>query len=232
MLAPLLATLIAISLAILFLLRFHFREPDFPLLDSQYPTSTKNSNPAPLDMQFNILFAFIVASMTFSHVQAATVRVVTDGTTTAAAPAVNGTTTLALASVNGTTTGTAASAPTAAVKRNSLESRSGAGNTCNDWEIAGHKVVQASCQVRGNIGSRTSVVEFGACITNNDGRLSCKPGGLADRSCIFGSIMQSTSNRAVVTVQAVCTRVNGGEFINNGFDIGACFSNSDGDLVC
>ncbi|KAJ7059169.1 hypothetical protein C8F01DRAFT_1301550 [Mycena amicta] len=154
-------------------------------------------------MQFNILTAFIVASVTsgLGLVQAVAVN----GTipTPAATPAVNG---------------------------DSIQRRSGAGDSCEVWRIIDGVNVGAQCQASpGGPLLPESEVAIGACVTNTDGHLSCQPGGGASQSCTFSNLEESGNS---VFVQSFC-RKNDGSFITQiFFDLNNCFSNSHGNLVC
>ncbi|KAJ7033849.1 hypothetical protein C8F04DRAFT_1352777 [Mycena alexandri] len=176
-------------------------------------------------MQFNVLSAFIVASVTFSHVQAAAVN----GTTTIAAPAHGATTAAASAPVNGTTA--AAPAAMGAVKGDSLEPvpLTGAGNSCDLWRIIDNTNVAAVCTDSNGVGIQGSEISLGACINNNNGHLSCKVGGGADQSCTFFDIVQSNGN---VFIDAECNTNDGGFIDTLDFNLNNCFSNTNGILTC
>ncbi|KAJ7020336.1 hypothetical protein C8F04DRAFT_1242050 [Mycena alexandri] len=177
-------------------------------------------------MQFNILSAFIVASVTFSHVQAAAVN----GTTAIAAPAHGATAASAPAPVNGTTA--AAPAATGAVKGDSVEPvplTGGAGNSCDLWMIIDNTNVAAFCTDSNGVGVQDLEVSLGACITNNNGHLSCQVGGGADQSCTFFDIVQSNNN---VFIDAQCNTNDGGFIDTLDFNLNNCFSNNNGRLTC
>ncbi|KAJ7058698.1 hypothetical protein C8F01DRAFT_1146959 [Mycena amicta] len=137
-------------------------------------------------MQFNILSAFILASVAFGSVQAAAVD-----------------------------------------RRAPLD----AGSTCTDWSIVPNTAdVTALCQDRAKLEQPTSI-SLGACVHNNNGALSCAPGGNADGTCVFFNLHQSGSN---VLISATCKQGLPGspDEETDDFNLNDCFTNTDGVLGC
>ncbi|KAJ6475551.1 hypothetical protein C8R45DRAFT_1010339 [Mycena sanguinolenta] len=150
-------------------------------------------------MQFTLLSVFVAVSLTLGSVHAAVVNA-----TTTAVPVATG----------------------AVVPPTPL---SGAGFTCNTWQIIPNTAdVAASCaDVNG--ARHDARISLGQCVANDNGFLSCRSGGGAGASCVFFNIFQSGSS---VFISAHCTTANGGSHETDNFDLNNCLTNTNGALTC
>ncbi|KAF7334140.1 hypothetical protein MVEN_02320000 [Mycena venus] len=107
--------------------------------------------------------------------------------------------------------------------------RGNAAASCTLWSLVPDTVnLIASCDDRTG-GHHITEIEISACVGNQDGHIACQKGGGAGDSCVFFDIHFSSS---FFTISAHCKNRASGTVTTDNFNMNACLTNDNGNLVC